>query len=315
MNTGKAIFFGLALIALLITSGVSTAQNDRKEGAINVGAAVKKKVQRCWNIPVSVMESRVMNVSIRVNMNPDATVRDTAINPDGGRLKSDPHYKTVAESALRAILNPLCQPLPLPLNKYAQWETRILDFSTKGIGRTVDGDSAAPVGLSSKAQDALQCSALYLIASSLTAGNKQPAEQMMFSQFLFDRAFASIEGENKNQEITNGMISKRKSVFATQLGLKYDQDPDEVYTLEMRCNAWRKQIGIYLNANMNAAQQNVNAVQAIFRKAPNIQQSTPNNDPRWPQSKLFVDKSFTAWTKLGRITPMSAKQQIQKKLA
>jgi hypothetical protein len=184
---------------------------------------------------------------------------------------------------------------------------RVLMVALVGVLFSVPAYAAAS---QSKANDAIECSAVYLIASSLTAGNAEAAEQMMLSQMLFDRVFAAIEGKRLNRAITNGDISKNKSIYATMLGLRYDSDHANVYKLEMRCNAWRVQIGIHLNEKMGAA-SDADAVQAIMRTVPSIPQTPQSTDPRWERSKVFVDNAFAAWTKLGRVTPMSAKQQIQ----
>jgi hypothetical protein len=294
--------------------GVSSTQDIQKGLSVSVSEAVAAQVARCWNLPAGINDAGDLSASLRIKMKPDATVKSAMIVSSGGRLKSDQSYKAIAESALKAVLNRHCQPLPLPLDQYDQWKTMTLNFSPQGISIPVGGEPTSSGGQQVKAQKAIQCSALYLIASSLTAGNKQAAEQMMLSQFLFERVFVSIESKRLNQTFTNGIISERKSVVATQLGQKYDQNPGEVYALEMQCNAWRKQIGIHLDANMEAAQGDAKAAQAVFRKSPNIQQSPPDTDPRWSRSKSFVDDSFAAWTKLGRMTPMSAKQQIREAL-
>jgi hypothetical protein len=46
---------------------------------------------------------------------------------------SDPYYQAAAESALRAVRNPQCQPLKLPLEKYSEWQTMSLSFNPKDI--------------------------------------------------------------------------------------------------------------------------------------------------------------------------------------
>jgi len=45
----------------------------------------------------------------------------------------DPVYRAVAESALRAVLDPNCSPLKLPPEKYDQWKTLLLTFSVKDL--------------------------------------------------------------------------------------------------------------------------------------------------------------------------------------
>jgi hypothetical protein len=60
-------------------------------------------------------------------MNPDATVRSaTLVNAE---RNSEPRFRLVAESARRALANPRCQPLDLPLDKYARWRFLTITFS------------------------------------------------------------------------------------------------------------------------------------------------------------------------------------------
>jgi hypothetical protein len=45
----------------------------------------------------------------------------------------DPFYRSAAESALRAVLNPQCSPLKLPPEKFDQWKTLELTFNPKDL--------------------------------------------------------------------------------------------------------------------------------------------------------------------------------------
>ena len=69
-------------------------------------------------------------VEIRVEVNPDMTVRTARIT-DVARMNSDPFYRTAAESALRAVLNPRCSPLQLPPKKYEEWRSMVLSFNPR----------------------------------------------------------------------------------------------------------------------------------------------------------------------------------------
>jgi hypothetical protein len=71
-----------------------------------------------------------MTVEIRVTMNPDGTVRDAQVQ-DNARMTADPFYRAMAESALRAVLNPRCQPFKLPKDRYDVWQTLALNFDPR----------------------------------------------------------------------------------------------------------------------------------------------------------------------------------------
>ena len=65
-------------------------------------------------------------------MNPDGRVRSASI-VDTARATGDRFYRTMAESALRAVLNPRCQPLRLPADKYDEWRVMVLNFDPRGM--------------------------------------------------------------------------------------------------------------------------------------------------------------------------------------
>lgn len=93
---------------------------------------VRQQIHRCWSLPAGAKDAHKMLISIRIAMNPDGTVR-TARVLDSSRMNSDPFYRTMAESALRAVLNPRCQPFKLPLEKYDRWQSMKLNFDPRDM--------------------------------------------------------------------------------------------------------------------------------------------------------------------------------------
>jgi len=93
---------------------------------------VRQQIHRCWNLPAGAKDAHKMLISIRIIMNPDGTVR-TANVLDSSRMGADPFYRTMAESALRAVLNPRCQPFKLPPEKYDRWQTMKLNFDPRDM--------------------------------------------------------------------------------------------------------------------------------------------------------------------------------------
>jgi len=94
--------------------------------------AVRRQIEPCWNIPAGAKDAENLVVEVRVNVNPDGQVRDAAI-VDMARARSDPFFRTAAESALRAVLNPRCRTLKLPLDAYDVWKTMTLTFDPKEL--------------------------------------------------------------------------------------------------------------------------------------------------------------------------------------
>ena len=65
-------------------------------------------------------------VLIRVDVAPDRTPIKAEIL-DKARYNSDPAFRTAADAAHRAIMNPRCQPWPLSPERYNAW--RIITFN------------------------------------------------------------------------------------------------------------------------------------------------------------------------------------------
>ena len=65
--------------------------------------AVRQQIEACWNLPAGARDAQNMTVEIRTLMNPDGRVRSASI-VDTARATGDRFYRTMAESALRAVL-------------------------------------------------------------------------------------------------------------------------------------------------------------------------------------------------------------------
>lgn len=85
----------------------------------------------CWNFPVEALNADKLVVEIRVTMNPDGTTQKAHM-VNTSRM-SDPYYRAAAEAALRATLNPQCQPYRLPPEKYALWKTFVITFDPSDL--------------------------------------------------------------------------------------------------------------------------------------------------------------------------------------
>ena len=93
---------------------------------------VRQQIQRCWNLPAGAKDAHTMIIAIRMVMNPNGTVQQARIL-DQSKIGTDPFYRTMAESALRAALNPRCQPFRLPPEKYERWKTMKLTFDPRDM--------------------------------------------------------------------------------------------------------------------------------------------------------------------------------------
>ena len=73
-----------------------------------------------------------MVAEIRIQLAPGGTVQRAELR-DSGRASSDGVYRAFAESAVRAVLNPRCNPMKLPPESYDIWRDMTLVFSPKDL--------------------------------------------------------------------------------------------------------------------------------------------------------------------------------------
>jgi len=177
------------------------------------------------------------------------------------------------------------------------------------LGST-DVSWATASNTNTKAENAIECAALYFIASSLTENNDKAAKNLGQLQEVFQAVYGATKLERTGQTITNGMISKAKSSYMVRLGKQYDRNPDQVYTREIRCDAWRAIIAVALS-KLNSRSSQADVARTI-RNLPEMPSAPSRSDPRWSNSKALVDASFKKWTENGRITPQSARDALRR---
>jgi len=93
---------------------------------------VKQQIAQCWNVPAGARDAQDLVIEIKVEVNPDGTVRQARI-VDMGRYNGDGFFRAAADSAVRAVRNPRCSPLRLPPDKYEAWKDLDLFFNPKDV--------------------------------------------------------------------------------------------------------------------------------------------------------------------------------------
>ncbi|HEV8678793.1 MAG TPA: hypothetical protein VGQ90_05410, partial [Stellaceae bacterium] len=93
---------------------------------------IREKLRPCFNPPFGAKEKPDLVADIRVVMNRDGTVQQAKI-VDHGHYASDPIYRAIADSGIRALRNPQCSPLPFPPESYSVWQSFIFGFSTRDM--------------------------------------------------------------------------------------------------------------------------------------------------------------------------------------
>jgi hypothetical protein len=89
---------------------------------------VRSKIRPSWLSPGGARAAPI--VTLTVQMNQDGTPVKAEIQ-DSGRYHNDPVFRAAADSAYRAIMNPRCQPWPLPTDRYNGWRTITFNFDPR----------------------------------------------------------------------------------------------------------------------------------------------------------------------------------------
>lgn len=92
--------------------------------------ALRYQLSQCWNIMAGAQNADNLQVEVKVIVNQDRTVASAKI-VDQGRYGSDAFFRAAADSAIRALNNPRCTPLNLPLDKYDSWHDMTIVFDPK----------------------------------------------------------------------------------------------------------------------------------------------------------------------------------------
>ncbi len=96
---------------------------------------IRQTMEPCWIIRAGSKNAQNITSVIKVTLRPDGYVSGARLT-NKSRLKSDPFSLAAGESALRAVLNPSCQPYKLPVDKYAVWKYLTLTFNPReSLGR------------------------------------------------------------------------------------------------------------------------------------------------------------------------------------
>ena len=88
--------------------------------------AIRRQFYSCWIVPAGAKNIKDYKVSIKLKLNTNGEVISSQLT--NSLLNADPFFRTLAESAVRAVNHPNCKKLKVPKRKYDTWREMILDF-------------------------------------------------------------------------------------------------------------------------------------------------------------------------------------------
>jgi len=93
--------------------------------------AIRSQIQRNWNVPAGARDAHEMRVTLRLQLRRDGTVERVDVDEsDRARMRTDTFYRSMAESAVRAVRK-TGQIQYLSPEKYEQWRDIKLTFDPK----------------------------------------------------------------------------------------------------------------------------------------------------------------------------------------
>ncbi len=100
----------------------------RRQAENKLSKKVGQQIVPCWNIPGGAKNAQQMKISIHIRLKRDGSLLGSPRVVDRVRFQSDQSFRVVAESAVRALLNPQCSPLRLPYSAYDIWKDITFNF-------------------------------------------------------------------------------------------------------------------------------------------------------------------------------------------
>jgi hypothetical protein len=89
------------------------------------------KISECWSVDAGGLNIHEVVVELRVDVDAGGVVRNVRPN---GSVPGDARARSVYEAARRALLDPRCNPLPLPRERLAALRNTVFRFNPRDLG-------------------------------------------------------------------------------------------------------------------------------------------------------------------------------------
>lgn len=165
-----------------------------------------------------------------------------------------------------------------------------------------------PLTQTKTSQNAINCSALYLIATASAPDNQNRQNAFMKLQDLFDQVYSAHKEHETKVVTTSGDNSRAKSESAEKIGLAYDKNRKIIYDLETNCRQWITKLSQHIAAKLNDNSNRAERMEAFLSIPPYKDEASKNATS--DDTKRLVDKSISEWTATGRKTPYKELNRI-----
>ncbi|MDB5416404.1 MAG: hypothetical protein JWR10_4739, partial [Rubritepida sp.] len=94
-------------------------------------AGLADKIGECWAVDAGAPNIQTIIVELRIEVDAGGTVR--VVRPNGA-VPTEPRARMVFEAARRALLDPRCNPLPLPRDRLEALRNTVFRFNPRELG-------------------------------------------------------------------------------------------------------------------------------------------------------------------------------------
>jgi hypothetical protein len=121
-----------ALLILPLALGLGATQGSTSAVTSDEINELISQLAQCWSPPILAKGTVDAAIDIDLTLNRDGTVAQAGV-VDQVRYATDPVFRALADSELKAIHDPKCSPLALPLDKYDLWKSMTIHFDPKEV--------------------------------------------------------------------------------------------------------------------------------------------------------------------------------------
>jgi hypothetical protein len=93
-------------------------------------AAIQEAIKPCWNVDPGALNAGSLRVDVRISISGDGSVQDVQIL-DRVRYTTDRYFRSAADRARRALMNPQCNKLPIPADRLSDFRVFTATFDPK----------------------------------------------------------------------------------------------------------------------------------------------------------------------------------------
>ena len=155
-------------------------------------------------------------------------------------------------------------------------------------------------------RDALSCSAIAYVSTlippdSLVEITKIPSdyiEQFYGSMSMMEQVFHAVyvANQSNNGDLpTNRELRSIRDVELMRLSLFYEQNPESLHDLYLRCDAWGNALSAFLESNSQELTGSDEEAIALFLKAPTFNPELTFNADQRGLGQLLSDSAFGAY--------------------